>query len=221
MAPYVTKNDWVYKKIKSEILNGMLRPGERIVVSEVAKRLEVSPMPVREALARLQQDELVHAIPHIGAKVAPFNVRKFLEITAIRTELETMAAKLATKFLTKDQIELLSSIVIQMEQKAKENDNAGYEPLNRKFHEEVYASCQNQQLHELIMSLWEKTEISRSIFARLTNHATVSVEEHKQWLEAIKERNEEKVAAIVHRHKERAFERLSKVLETEDFISYQ
>jgi DNA-binding GntR family transcriptional regulator len=217
MAVYVTKNDLVYKKLKNEIITGKLRPGERIVVAEVAQRYQVSPMPVREALVRLQQDELVCIIPHMGAKVMAFNVKKFLEITAIRVEIETLAARLATNYLSENEIEQLDVLINNMKQALEEKDVIAYEEFNRKFHETIYAACGNQQLYELILSLWEKTEISRTIFYRLSDRTAISFIEHQQWLEAIKERAADKVASVVRKHKENAFQRLSEVMEKEAF----
>ena len=211
---YVTKNDYVYKQLKSDILEGRLRPGERIVVADLASRFELSPMPVREALVRLQQEDLIEIIPHTGARVAFTNMKKFMEIVAIRIELETFAAKLATIHITQEQIEKLTKLVEQMEQ-VDDRDPVAYENLNRTFHELVYSSCQNQQLYELIMSLWEKSQVSRTIFLRLSDRVATSIEEHKMWLMAIMERNEEKVAAIVRQHKEKAFKRLAEVLANE------
>ena len=213
LAKYVTKNDFVYKELKAEILEGRLRPGERLIVADLASRFEVSPMPIREALMRLQQEELVEIVPHTGARVATVNMKKFLEIVAIRVELETLAAKLATKHITNDQIAALAKLVEQMEEVGLVNDFAAYQELNSRFHELIYAQCQNQQLFELIMSLWEKSKISRSIFSRLANRTAISILEHKQWLESIMERDEEKVTAVVRQHKENAFKALSEVLE--------
>lgn len=213
---YVTKNDFVYKELKEDILNGRLHPGERLIVSDIASRFDVSPMPIREALVRLQQEDLVDIIPHIGARVVPLNVKKFLEIVTIRVELETLAAKLATAYITEEQIVCLRDIVRQMEEKVADNDAIGYEELNRKFHDLVYSECQNQQLYELVTSLWDKSQISRTVFSRVSNHTSVSIMEHKKWLEGIISRDPERVAAVVRAHKERAFKRLCEVLEKEN-----
>lgn len=212
MSTFKTKNDVVYNKIKDEIINNNLRPGERIVVADIARRYDVSPMPVREALARLQQDELVEIMPHIGARVTTINRTKFLEIATIRTELETMAARLATPRLSLQNIEELELQLKNMENAMNKNDVSGYEVANHTFHEIVYSMCGNKQLQELIQALWAKTEVSRTIFYRISERIQVSFQEHKKWLDAIKKRDADKVADIVRMHKEKAFERLSKLL---------
>ena len=72
---YITKHDAVYQILKNLILEGVLKPGERIVVSQITKKLNVSPMSVREALIRLRQDELVEIIPHVGSTVKALDLR--------------------------------------------------------------------------------------------------------------------------------------------------
>ena len=77
---YMTKNEYIYEKLKDEIVDGKLASGERIIIREVSKKFGVSGVPIREALNRLQQDGLVEIIPHVGAKVVEFDLKKFKEI---------------------------------------------------------------------------------------------------------------------------------------------
>ena len=79
-----------------------LAPGQRLVIDDLARRLEVSAIPVREALQLLQSEGLVHTVPHVGATVAPisresidevFTVMEGLEIVATRSAAERMTAR--------------------------------------------------------------------------------------------------------------------------------
>ncbi len=90
-----SKSEIVYDFLKLNILNGKLKSGERIAVSDVAKILGISGIPIREALTKLEAEGLVTITPHIGASVISIDKTKFEEIHVIRTELEGLATRLA------------------------------------------------------------------------------------------------------------------------------
>ena len=210
---YATKNEIVYNRMKEAILDGILNPGERLVVAELAKTYQVSPMPVREAIARLGQEGLVEVNPHVGARVVSVDMKELMDITAIRTELETLAARQATDKLSEGDISHLQRLCLEMRESLLADDAVRYESGNREFHEYVYKRCGNDTLINLIAMLWTKSEVTRTVFRRLPSRNAQSLAEHEDWLAAIKERNAEKVAVIVRHHKEEAFQRLSASLE--------
>lgn len=212
---YATKNEIVYSKMREAILEGSLNPGERLVVAELARVYDVSPMPVREAIARLGQEGLVEVNPHIGARVTSVDRKELMEITAIRTELETLAARLATPLLSEADISQMQKYCLYMRESLLEGDTTRYESLNREFHELVYRNCGNETLLSLINTLWTKSEITRTVFRRFPARNAQSLAEHEEWLAAVKERDPDRVAAIVRQHKEEAFKRLSAALEKE------
>src|SRR5690625_4909447 len=92
---FITKKDFVYKNLKNEILEGGLEAGEKIIISRIAKRFEVSEIPVREALNMLRIEGLIEFSPHIGAIVSSISTKDIQEIFEIRIELEGLATRLA------------------------------------------------------------------------------------------------------------------------------
>jgi DNA-binding GntR family transcriptional regulator len=203
---FLTKNDIIYQKLKDKIIDGMLKPGERIIISDLAAEFNVSPMPVREAIKRLQQDEFVEVIPHIGARVASFEVDKLKEILLILTELEVLAAKLATPYIHDNQIKELEELIQEMETALEDRDYRIYAELNKEFHGCIYKASPYHYLHEMIMGLWEKSAFYRTLFTKSDTRPKESLEEHKEWLDAIKEKNVERSQEILRKHKEKAFE---------------
>lgn len=201
-----TKNDIVYQMLKDKIIDGALKPGERIIISELAAEFDVSPMPVREAIKRLQQDEFVEVIPHIGAKVASMEWNKLREILLILTELEVLAAKLATPYIGEVEVKKLDTLIREMETAVAEQDSKKYAELNKKFHGVIYGSSPYKYLNELIMNLWNKSEFYRTLFTKSESRSQTSLEEHKEWLNALKEKNVEAVQQILRQHKESACE---------------
>lgn len=201
---FSTKNNYVYESLKDEIIDGKILPGERIVISEVAKRYNVSPMPIREAVNRLQQDGFVEVIPHVGARVYGFDPEKHKEIMMIRIELETLAAKLSVDYIDDSTIAKLEEMLKKMEACIENSDNKQYGKLNKEFHLAIYAANPNKTLYELIESLWNRSEFSRRAFIDVPSRNRESLAEHKQWLEAIKQRDGEKAAEILRKQKNAA-----------------
>ena len=67
-APHRTKQEFVYRTLRDAILRCELQPGERLVIDDLARRLNVSIIPVREALQLLQAESLVQVVPHVGIR---------------------------------------------------------------------------------------------------------------------------------------------------------
>ncbi len=203
---FLTKNDIVYQKLKDKIIDGMLKPGERIVISDLATEFNVSPMPVREAIKRLQQDEFVEVIPHIGARVASFEIGKMKEILLILMELEVLASKLAVPYINEAEVKELEGLIQEMETAIGDEDYRVYAELNKEFHGYIYSVGPYHYLRELIMGLWEKSAFYRTLFTKSAERPKQSLEEHKEWLNALKQKDVEKSQEILRKHKEIAFE---------------
>ncbi|HEX5416791.1 MAG TPA: GntR family transcriptional regulator, partial [Chloroflexota bacterium] len=89
-----TLRDWVFDCLRTSIVSGDLAPGQRIVEADLAKQLEVSKSPVREAILQLKQDGLVIDAPKgRGVVVAPLKANDVREIYAVREALELLAAR--------------------------------------------------------------------------------------------------------------------------------
>jgi len=95
-----TRQEVVYKKLENAILSGHIRPGERIITEEVAQRLGVSKIPVREALRGLEAGGLISTKPNCGSTVTELSKENLEEILEIRINLECIAARKARSFLS-------------------------------------------------------------------------------------------------------------------------
>ncbi len=215
IGKYVTKNEILYSELKEKILNGTYRPGERIIVANVAKEFQVSAMPVREAFQRLQQDELIEIVPHVGAHVKRLDLQTFQEIIYIRNELEPLAAKLAALNMAEAQVDRLFALTEEMEQCVQDRDPRRYTQLNLQFHECIYANCGNSTLRDLIQDLRAKTERSKSIFMRFNQRMVTSTADHKRIAQCIRDRDPDAVYTAFRDHKQAGFEIVLKFLEEE------
>src|SRR4028118_866379 len=90
-----TKQEFVYHTLRNAIMRAELVPGERLRTEDIAQRLGVSPIPVREALQLLQSERLVETIPHVGARVAPVSHNSVIEVFTVMEGLELVASRTA------------------------------------------------------------------------------------------------------------------------------
>lgn len=91
----VTIKDVVYRRLRDAIITGRLSPGERLKEDAISKLLNVSRTPLREAVQRLEQEQLVERLPQGGVAVSAISVEDALELNEIRAQLEALAAHIA------------------------------------------------------------------------------------------------------------------------------
>ena len=109
---FQTKQEFVYHTLRDAIIRCEVKPGTRLVIEDIAQRLSVSPIPVREALQLLQSERLVESVPHIGATVAHISESSVSEVFTIMEGLEVISTRVATQKMTKEEIETILVTII-------------------------------------------------------------------------------------------------------------
>jgi DNA-binding GntR family transcriptional regulator len=172
----------ILERIRRDILAGRYRPGERLKIRVLASELEVSTMPVREALRHLQVEGLVKGTPHVGVTVSELSLEDVEELYRIRLPLELQASELAMDNIESDDLGALSRLVERM---------ATAEPyrwlsLNRKFHLTIYALANSPRLVRIISSLWDTLEPYLGVFISTVGRDLEKPNrEHQQILDAL------------------------------------
>jgi DNA-binding GntR family transcriptional regulator len=186
-----TLRDWVFECLRTSIVSGDLAPGQRIVEADLAKQLEVSKSPVREAILQLKQDGLVIDAPKgRGVVVAPLKPTDVREIYAVREALEGIAVRTLAANPPQDRVAVLRSIVDKMRQAVAESDDRRQFELDVDFHTALCASTGNRRLQDLFAGL--RPDIQR-IFLFAANAMTLegpdaperALVEHDQLVQAI------------------------------------
>jgi DNA-binding GntR family transcriptional regulator len=211
-----TKTEYAYESIRREILDGSLKPDQRLRLVELARRYELSEMPVREALRMLQRDGLVIMQNHRGVTVSHLSWDRAREFIETRTHLEILAAKLATPFHNEQTIRGLESILEKMRMAVSKSGPAGrYSQLNRQFHEDLYAPGPNSVLKKEIGSLWDQVWRARaqSIFEVEPSRVAKATAEHEAIFEAVKQKNVRAVERAMNEHRDATLETWRKIAE--------
>lgn len=207
-----TKNEVMYQALKQELLSGEIKPGQRLIISDLATKHSVSPMPVREAIKRLQQEGLVDVVPHIGAVVKSLDFPRYREVLEVRNQLEIMATVSAAGRMTARAFKKIDSILDKMDKNKTSTSKHKFMVLDRKFHFAIYENAPNAFLVENVSMLWDRCNISSYVLAWDSSRAVESHAEHIEIFEAIKKKEAQAAGELVRQHKERSMERLMKAL---------
>lgn len=139
--------------LESEIMEGRLRPGDRIGEGEICRQFGVSRTPVREALLQLASVELVVFRPRQGAMVARIPVQRIAAMWEVMTALEALCAELAARRMERAALEALATVNAESRQFVAAGDVTGYDKSNRNFHEIIYIGCRNDYLAEQVRDI--------------------------------------------------------------------
>lgn len=187
----------VTKSLRQAILNGTFQKGERLIQEEWAERLNVSRMPIREALTQLQVEGLVEMVPHKGAIVTPVTRENIEETYQIRALLEGLAVQKSLPFLTANDKKGLETILLQMEELViSDETNEQYIELNASFHQILLKECPWPRLRKLI----ETMGISPIAPNLLGDYHRETQKEHRMIYEAVVRGDSSEVKAALEYH---------------------
>jgi len=198
---YKPLREQVYELLREAIITGRLQPGEALSEIQLACQLNVSRTPVREAMRLLQLENLIVMHPRRGAFVAGITSKKEIDdLFKIRVTLESLAVELALENMKPSRLKDLLSCCEQFETCVQENDVSRYLALDSRFHHLIYESTENVPLERILFNLYEQTtRFRRASLARL-GRMRAALEEHRQLVVAIGDRNVELAAEIGVRH---------------------
>lgn len=201
--PFTTKTDWVYNRLRAEILDGSFKPDDRLRLTSLARRFETSEMPVREALRMLQRDGLVSFESHRGATVINLSTQRAAEIVAVRMHLEVLATADAVPHHRPESIAELTAILERMDRQARARQAQRFTEGNRRFHTALYEPGPNRMLKEEIQVLWDRVwrARARSIFALDPTRMLAAQVEHWAILEGVRAGDAETAAQAMARHR--------------------
>ena len=189
----------VLNKLMDWIMEGKLKMGEKLNTEELARQLGVSRMPIREALKSLEKMGLAESIPYVGVKLVSLEQEDVLQIYLMRQLLEPLAAGEACKKITEEQIHELEEIHKEYVPivEADEIDAKKLYLQNRKFHFAIYSISEMDRVCAMIESLWDTLSFFKLIYGRdvikNTNGAKNMIAEHQGYIDALKDRDAERL----------------------------
>ena len=173
------------------ILTGRLRPGERIPIEELATALEMSPMPVREAIRRLDALGLVENVPHKGARITELSITDLREIYEARLSVEPLAiARAAQQFTDTDAAQAKAMLSAMRSERAGSVERWR---VHSELHLALYRAARSAWLLRVIQPLWESSERYR-LAMPTSSDAASNVRSHELLVQACVRHQPERAA---------------------------
>ncbi|CUX80834.1 MAG: transcriptional regulator, GntR family [Roseibaca calidilacus] len=192
-----------YSLILEAIDVGVYKPGDRLVESELADRFGVSRTPIREALQRLETQSLLTRDGR-SLIVASLDHNQLAELYVVRSELEGLAARLAARHATDEEVRLLRSMI---EEDARLlNDPQALSRANRRFHKQIHLASHNRYLVQQLDLVHRSMALLASTSISVAGRGERTLEEHSAIVEAIASGDGDTAYIALKEHISRAFE---------------
>ena len=195
-------SEQAYLRIRDQIVTLSLPPGSVIEESRLRQELGLGRTPIREALKRLAQEDLVAVIPNRGTFVAGIAITDLAAITEIRVELEGFAFGLAAERATADECAAFRELISELEAIQSDGRALGSEALmqvDQRLHQAVYRATHNRFLEDALERYFRLSlRLWHLVLDRV--HMEEAVQEHREILEAIVAGDGSLASAAIRRH---------------------
>jgi DNA-binding GntR family transcriptional regulator len=192
-----------YTLILEAIESGLYRPGDRLVEAELAERLGVSRTPVREALQRLETQSML-ARDGRSLIVASLDHNQLAELYVVRAELEGLAARLAARHATPEEVRVLGEMVT--EDRVHLGDPQALARANRRFHKQIHLASHNRYLVQQLDLVHRSMALLATTSLAAEGRGEAALGEHAAIVKAIAEGDAAGAQAALRSHISRAFE---------------
>lgn len=203
---YKSKKEVVYDQLRLEILEGLHQPGTRLVIDELASRMGISQIPIREAMRQLEADGFVTIALHVGATITNLDANFIYEVFAMLEAMEVISSREACKVITDEEITTLENMIIQMDTNI---DNRHiWAQQNKAFHLYICDIAQTQLVHKMMLKVFDHWDRLRFHYLKdvLVFRFNDAQAEHKQILEAFRDQDADAMEYIIRQHNQRALQ---------------
>ena len=199
----------VYDAIEQNILNGVYASGEIISESKLSEELGVSRTPVREAMARLENERLIGITPS-GTVVLGITDRDVRDMFEVKLHLEPIVSVMASQNISQEALAKLKDIIDQLEFYASKHNTERIRNLDTEFHDLIYSECGSPVFQSILSPIHHKLLKYRKASLEKSDRSYHSVEEHMAIYEALKAKDRMQVEMLMLEHIRHAYENIKK-----------
>lgn len=198
---FQTASEYVYQQLRKRIFEKKLQRGQRLPEIAIAKELDVSRTPVREAIRRLAAEGLVQIHPNWGAALVSPSKQEVLDTFEVRKTLEIMAVRKAAHKITPLQLCRLEECIDAERKTFVDRDLESYIKINDEFHLVIAESSGNATLADLLKNILARTFVQMLFFESFFDFdANPSLDEHIEIHRALRGRDERLCVELMERH---------------------
>lgn len=186
----------IVEYLESQILEGLLEPGQRVIEQQICDQLKVSRVPLREAFRILENRGFLVREPRKGVTVTSLSLKEAIDIYTIRANLESLSTYLAVKKGDPKLVEELKRLHNEMIAVSSSGDVMLYMALDSQFHETLNNACDNGRLIEMITIFVKNTARYRMEVISQPGKLEQSIKNHAMLIRSIEEGNAEKAERL-------------------------
>lgn len=207
--------DKIYEMLKEAIFSGELEPGERIIETRLADEMGISRTPIREAIRHLESEGYIESMDNGGVRVSEITEDDIKEWHEIKLVFDELAMKKTVDNITEEIIEILKEDLNKVEKAISQEkiDDEEIIKLNTDFHNTMYEISGNKLIKTIKEDYQKYNYMMRKYLSKIEGRHQQALLEHKQILEAIINRDKEKVVKLSQKHRESSKEALLNKLE--------
>ena len=206
--------EMAYVSLKRAIVKGDLHPEQRLVESALSAQMGISRIPVREAIKKLEQDGLIEKLEKGGFIVKNPSRKELEETFGIRACLESYAAALATGHMDAPTIDRLENVLKLYREALERRDIGKMTQLNDQLDEIIFNTSGSEKLYALIANFRDFISRYRKVLLTCMDYAAISLSDHEKIVQAMKERDGERVEKLMRNHLLRGRDILIKDMES-------
>ena len=203
-------NKKVFLKLKKAIIRGDYKPGEKLIEEKIAKKMNISRTPVREALQKLAALGFVKVYPNQGIFVNQISLEDLKEVVQIRAILEGFATRIAANLIADEDIKNLEKIIEEMKIYKDKDKFIEYCNSDIAFHHLILNIAKNKRLKDILNNLRDLTISFRIMSFKIPGNLEYSLQYHIKIIEALKNRDSKSADLLAQEH---VLNSISKVLE--------
>jgi DNA-binding GntR family transcriptional regulator len=197
--------DQIFDQLERDILTGKYKRGELLSEQRLAEDLGVSRTPVREAVRRLEQEDMIEDSGR-GLVVVGISKEDMPDMYEIRMRIEGLAAQRAAERITGDELREMGDILdmqgffIEKQSKTDSDNSDKIKDLDSQFHELLYRCSGSKPLCDILIPMHRKMTKFRKASVRKKSRASASLQEHLAIFEALKAHDGEQASALMMQH---------------------
>jgi DNA-binding GntR family transcriptional regulator len=199
-ARVVAATDQAYDRLREQLTQGQLLPGQRLVEADLVDELGVSRAVVRSVLSRLAHEGLLEKEPNRGARVRRVSEAEAVEITEARSVLEALAARYAAERATAEDVDAMRTLLAEMKDLLAAGDLLAYSDCNSRLHGLVVAASRHGTAQQLIANLRAQMVRFQYRTILVPGRAAQSLSEHTALVDAVSAHDPEAAEAAMRAH---------------------
>ena len=197
----VTSADKTFFQLRKDIVEGEIKAGSKLSETELSTKYAVSRSVIREAINRLASCHIVERKANVGARVVALTAEGIIDLYQIRESLEGMAARLAAKNMTDEEIAGLNRLLNSHFQEVKNDESYYQEAGDVDFHYRIILGSKNNHLISMLFDgLYHLVRMYRVQLGMAGPRVSAAFDEHKHIVQAISNRDEELAEILMRRH---------------------